>query len=64
MKTRTVAGANLFRIALEEYGDATQWWRIAKANGLRDPVVTGLKMLNIPPANSTDTGGILDPRVQ
>lgn len=61
-KTLTVAGANLFRVALDQYGDALQWWRIAKANGLTDPIVTGVKTLTIPAQDGNDTGGILDPR--
>ena len=44
MKTITVAGGNLFAIALAELGDATQWDRIAKLNGLTDPMIEGLTM--------------------
>ncbi len=41
MKTLTVAGGNLFRIAAEQLGDATQWLRIAQLNNLIDPMLTG-----------------------
>ncbi len=44
---RTIGG-NLFRIALEELGDATQWDRIADLNGLTDPWLSGYVALNIP----------------
>lgn len=45
-------GGNLFRIALDELGDALQWTRIAAANGLLDPFLpaeTPLALI-IPPA--------------
>lgn len=58
----TVAGGDLYRLALKYYGDATQWWRIAKANGLSDPMLSGVVTLTIPDATSSDTGGILDNR--
>lgn len=38
MKPLTVpAGSNLFRVAAQQLGDATQWIRIAMQNGLNDP---------------------------
>ncbi len=40
-KTITVTNANLCKIAAKEYGDATQWTTIAKANGLKDWLVQG-----------------------
>ncbi len=48
MRTITVAGGNLFRIAAEELGDATQWIRIARLNGLSDPMLTGVVTLRLP----------------
>lgn len=51
----TVAGGNLFRLAAEHYGDHTQWVRIARANGLRDPFLVGLHTLTIPPKRKTST---------
>lgn len=38
-KVLTVTNANLFQIAAQEYGDATQWTTIANANGLIDPMI-------------------------
>lgn len=35
----TVANANLYQIAAQQYGDATQWTVIANANGLSDPMI-------------------------
>lgn len=60
--TVTTSGGTLFRLALDHYGDATQWWRIAQANGLRDPMISGTVTLNVPTLTPTDSGGILDPR--
>lgn len=54
----TVAGANLFELAARYYGDATEWTTIAKANGLTEPVLTGLRSLLIPPTAS-GSGGVL-----
>ncbi len=48
MRTLTVAGGNLFRIAAEQLGDATQWIRIAQLNAIADPMLTGLVTLRIP----------------
>jgi nucleoid-associated protein YgaU len=55
-QTVTVAGGDLYRIALQYLGDATQWNRIAAANGLIDPVITGLVTLAIP-SNDPNAGG-------
>ena len=58
--TITVAGGNLFRIAAEQLGDATQWNRIALANNLVDPFLQGVVTLTIPPVDaSAGNGGIL-----
>lgn len=58
--TITVTGANLFRLAAQFYGDATQWNRIAAANGLWDFLVPGTMTLVIPAPNpSAGNGGIL-----
>ncbi len=58
MRTLTIAGGNLFRIAAEQLGDATQWVRIAQINGLLDPVLTGLTILKIPDTDPNAGGGI------
>jgi hypothetical protein len=48
MRTITVVGGNLFRIASEQLGDAAQWDRIARLNGLKDPMLTGVVVLRMP----------------
>ena len=58
MKTITVGGGNLYRIALEQLNDATQWNRIAEANGLIDPVITGVVTLQIPDIDANAGGGV------
>jgi hypothetical protein len=64
----TVAGGNLFDLALKYYGDATQWNIIAEANNLinpfladatsDNPVSNKLITLIIPPKPTRKTGGI------
>ena len=58
LKVITVAGGNLFRIAAEELGDATQWLRIARLNGLNDPMLSGIVSLLIPDQDLNAGGGI------
>lgn len=57
-----IGGGTLFRVALDELGDATQWNRIAVLNGLTDPWLDGgsILTLNIPPrqANPTSRGAL------
>lgn len=58
--TISVAGGNLFALAAQYLGDATQWNRIAALNGLTDFVITGPVTLRIPPPNTAAAnGGIL-----
>jgi len=59
MKTITVAGGDLFRVALAELGDATQWIRIARLNNLDDPRLSGVLTLRIPPRDPDAGGGIV-----
>ncbi len=59
VKQITVAGTNLYRVASKEYGDPSAWTTIANANGLTDPMITGVMKLNIP-ALPDGTGGILN----
>lgn len=54
-----VAGGNLYDKAAEAYGDATEWAHIAAANGLTDPMVSGIKKLLIPPLPS-GADGLID----
>ncbi len=58
MTTIQVVGGNLFQIAAQQLGDATQWIRIAQLNGLTDPQITGQMTLSIPDVNPNATGGI------
>ena len=58
MNTATVAGGDLFRLALRFLGDATQWNRIAALNGLSDPVLKGLVTLQLPAVDAAAGGGI------
>ena len=58
MRTITVAGGDLYRIALEQLGDATAWVAIARANGLADPTLQGVVKLGIP---ASKAGAILGP---
>ena len=55
-----VIGGDLYRLAAETYGDATQWYRIAASNNLLDPLVPGPVTLVIPdPTTQPTNGGIL-----
>ena len=60
MKVITVSGADisLFHVAARELGDATQWIRIAQANGLTDPMLSTVVTLTIPDVNPLLTGGL------
>ena len=54
----TVAGGNLYSIAAKQYGDATAWTGIAKANGLTDPVLSGVHTISVP-ILADQAGGVL-----
>jgi hypothetical protein len=58
MRTITIAGGNLFRIAADQLGDATQWIRIAELNGLSDPMISGVVTLLLPDPDPGAGGGI------
>lgn len=58
MRTIAVAGTDLFTIAAQELGDATQWYRIAQLNSRVDPMVFGLTTLKIPDFDATTGGGL------
>ena len=53
----TTVGGDLFRIALTQLGDATQWNRIAAINGLSDPIIRGYARIQIPPVDRAAGGG-------
>lgn len=54
----TVVGGNLFQLAADELGDATQWIRIAQLNNISDPFLSGTLILLIPETVSYSSGGI------
>jgi nucleoid-associated protein YgaU len=58
MKTIIVAGGNLFQLAAQELGDATQWIRIAQLNRISDPMLTGIVTLMVPDPDPNAGGGI------
>ena len=53
-----VSGTTLFHVAARELGDASQWDRIARLNGIVDPWIGPLTDLKIPQPGKS-TGGIL-----
>ena len=60
MTTITAVGGNLFRIAADTIGDATQWNRIARLNGMTDPLFSGLRTLLLPDTDADAGGGFAD----
>lgn len=52
----TTAGGDLYHIAAAQYGDATDWTTIARANQLTDPVLPGVQNLTVPPAPDNADG--------
>ena len=60
LETVSLLSGNLFQVAAQYLGDAIQWNRIARLNGLTDPFFTGYMVLKIPPVNSSaGNGGVL-----
>jgi hypothetical protein len=59
-KTITVSGADrtLFHVAARYLGNAAEWITIAQANGLSDPMISGIMELVIPDPSPVKTGGI------
>ena len=56
----TRLSGDLFHIAAEFLGDATQWNIIAALNGRRDPFFVGQTVITLPPVNpSAGNGGLL-----
>ena len=58
MRVITVASGNLFMVAMQYLGDATQWVRIAAMNDMRDPWLSGLVTLTLPEFDASAGGGI------
>ena len=63
-----VTGGNLFQLAAQYLGDATQWVRIAQLNDIRDPwlnapatsvpVTSGPVALKLPDLDPSAGGGV------
>ena len=61
VQTVTLPTGNLFQVAMQYLGDATQWNRIAELNGMVDPWFTGPMALIIPAIDPAGgNGGILN----
>lgn len=54
-----VAGANLYKMAADSYGDASEWVTIAQANGLTDPMYQGVGVIDVP-AQAAGKGGVFN----
>lgn len=55
-------GDDLYRIAVQTYGDASAWTLIANANGLTDPLIQADQSLVVPDYSKTRANdGILAP---
>jgi hypothetical protein len=59
MNTATVSNTNLFAVAAQYLGDATQWVRIAQLNRLVDSEIAGTVTLALPPLDLAATGGVV-----
>ncbi len=57
-QTVTQAGGDLYSLASNQYGDASEWALLARANNLSDPSLIGVNNLIIP-ATTGGSGGIL-----
>lgn len=57
-RTITVAGGDLFSLAAQYLGDATQAVRIAQMNGLTDFFLAGVVTLRMPDVDVTQSGGV------
>lgn len=62
MQMVTVVGGNLYQLALQYLNDPTQWNRIAQQNGLIDPMLTGISVLQVPAINPNAGGGVFEPQ--
>jgi len=58
MQIIMVTGGNLFQIAGQYLGDATQWVRIAQLNDITDPWLSGLVTLLLPDIDASAGGGV------
>jgi hypothetical protein len=60
-RVETFVNPNLYRVAVQFYGNVDYWTVIAKANHLTDTKINGTISLLIPPKPSVDSQGILNP---
>lgn len=58
--TLTTGTDDLYHLAAAAYGDARSWTRIAQANQLTDPMISGISQLVIPPADAVPATGVLN----
>lgn len=56
--TITVIGGDLFALAAQYLGDATQWIRIAQLNNINDPFLEGQVELALPLMDPNAGGGV------
>lgn len=52
----TVSNTTLYAVAASEYGNASNWTEIARANNLTDPKITGIVTLVIPKISNSSNG--------
>jgi hypothetical protein len=58
-KLVTMAGGDLYHVAAQQYGDASAWPVIARANGLSDPMLDGVQTLTVPEKPVSSPDGVL-----
>lgn len=56
----TQAGGDLYRLARDAYGDASEWATIARVNGLTDPQLDGVTTVLVPPLSGNTEGVLTD----
>lgn len=55
----TAGSTDLYHLAAAAYGDARGWTRIAQANRLTDPAISGITQVVIPRADAASATGVL-----
>ena len=58
MRSVTVTNETLFFIAMQYLGDATLWFTIADLNDIKDPWLSGLRMVRLPDS-AIVVGGVI-----
>ncbi|GCE79064.1 hypothetical protein [Komagataeibacter oboediens] len=57
----TASDISLYHVAAARLGDATQWWRIARLNGMDDPDLSGFTTpvsLLLPGVDASQDSGV------